>query len=255
LRDVRFDSAGNPVYAMMVTGKDAYHRPFATNAIISFLAQTYGNRHLVIVNDGDYEFEVAGIAADRILQIQVDRKLRLGALRNLALDRIPPQAVWVQWDDDDWHHPALIAEQHDVLTSRGVDACFLRRQIKYAFARNAAWSDMYPGGFAGTLMTRNFPEVRYPDVARSEDSAYGFAIQQRYRHCDWDNPAEYYIRFIHGHNTWPDSHFALASRQPNEWRMSLESADYLRSTLPLYEQAIGGPRAEPSPSGSPRRLR
>lgn len=255
LRDMRFDSAGDPIYAMMVTGKDEYHRVFATNAIISFLAQTYGNRHLVIVNDGDYTFEVAGVAADRILQIQVDRGLRLGALRNLALDRIPPRAVWVVWDDDDWHHPACMAGHHDVLTSRGADACFLRWEIKYAFDRNAAWADVWSGGFSGTVMTRNFPEIRYPDVARAEDSAYGLAIQQRYPTCVWDNPVEYFIRFIHGHNTWPDSHFALASRRPNEWQMSIEAADYLRETLTLFEPVVGRSRAQPSPSHSPRPLR
>lgn len=70
------------------TGKDAHHRALATNAIISFLAQGYGNRHLVIVNDGDYECEVAGSAADRVLQIKV--ALSDDDLNKVAGGTVPP---------------------------------------------------------------------------------------------------------------------------------------------------------------------
>lgn len=243
LRYMYFDTVGEPIYALMVTGKDARPPALAANAIISFLAQTYGNRHLVVVNDGNYEFRVAGPAAERVVQIAPPKKERLGALRNRALDCIPRDALWVQWDDDDWHHPSLVASQHDVLQNRGVAACFLRWQIKYVYSRNTAWADPFGGGFAGTLMTRNFRDVRYPDDVRGEDTVYGAAIKERYEHCDWDNPPEYYLRFIHGNNTWPESHFHLEGRVTDEWRMSVQSANYLRAILPLYRRPFGAPQA------------
>jgi hypothetical protein len=238
--DVRFNSDGEPVFALMVTGKDRFHAWLARNAIVSFLAQTYGNRFLVIVNDGDFTFECVDVPRDRITQVQLAERQVLGALRNRSLDCVPAGALWVQWDDDDWHHPELIAKQYEVLAAHQAEACLLRHQVKYAFSAHAGWSDFFPGGFAGTLMARNRPDLRYPNVPRSEDSAFCHALKQTCHWIAWDNPAHYYLRFIHGHNTWPDSHFQLSARSPGQWTMSAESAAYLRAVLPWYEPLFSG---------------
>ena len=235
LSEVQFDSASEPVYALMVTGKDMFHAHLARNSIFSFLAQTYGNRRLVVVNDGDYSFECIGVAADRIVQIQLDGRHILGSLRNRSLDCVPPGALWVQWDDDDWHHPELLAKQHEVLTERAAETCFLRHQIKYAFSIDAGWADSFPGGFAGTLMARNRPALRYPELAQSEDSVFCLALKHSCHWIAWDNPPHYYLRFIHGHNTWPDAHFQLVRRSPHQRQMLAESAAYLAAVLPLYD--------------------
>ena len=230
-------SAGEPIHAVMVTGKDRARVPFAQNAIINFMAQTYANRHLLVINHGGHRFGVPAAFTERITQIALPTRLTLGAMRNLAFDHISPRGVWMQWDDDDWRHPTLMSQQYAVLKARGVDACFLRWQIKYAFVRNAGWSDVCTGGFAGTVMSRNFPELRYPHLDRSEDSVFGADLQRTYRHCDWDNPPEFYVRFIHGHNTWPEAHFALDRHLPDTWMMAAEAASYLRAILPLYASA------------------
>ena len=137
---VQFDSSGEPIYGLMITGKDAFHAILARNAIHSFLSQTHGNRYLIIVNDGDFRFDVRAIPRDRIAQIQLSDRQVLGALRNRSLESVPDGALWVQWDDDDWHHPDLMAHQDAVLVESGAGTCFLRHQIKYAFS---AWSESH----------------------------------------------------------------------------------------------------------------
>lgn len=232
---VRFDAEREPVYALMVTGKDSFHAGLARNAILSFLAQSYGNRFLIVVNDGAYRFACPGVPAERVVQVQIGAKRPLGALRNESLDRVPEGAVWVQWDDDDWHHPELIAAQYETLAPGTAEASFLCRQVKYAFSRNAGWADAFAGGFAGTLMARKRPGLRYPDLPRGEDSAFTVQLKQSCRFVTWGNPPHYYVRFIHGHNTWPNEHFGLSRRPADQWIMPAESAAYLRTVLPMYE--------------------
>ncbi len=70
------------------------------------------------------------------------------------------------------------------------------------------------------------------------------AEKQRCKWVVWDNPPHYYVRFIHGHNTWPDSHFHLSRRNANQWVMPPESAEYLKTVLPLYEQLFTVSRKE-----------
>jgi len=64
-----FGDEGEPVTALMATGKDPNHAGLARNSILSFLAQTHPNRRLVIVNDGAYYFEIPGVPGGRIVQV------------------------------------------------------------------------------------------------------------------------------------------------------------------------------------------
>mgnify|MGYP001248267730 CR=1 FL=1 len=47
---------------------------------------------------------------DRILEVFIDNEeIKLGTLRNIALQFVPPNAIWTTWDDDDWRHPNYIS--------------------------------------------------------------------------------------------------------------------------------------------------
>lgn len=240
-REVHFDSDGESIFALMITGKDKFHAQLAHNAIRSFLSQSYGNRFLIVINDGDFRFDCTDIPTERIRQVQLNEKRpEVGTLRNEALERVPENAVWVQWDDDDWYHPDLIAKQYETLAASKADACFLRYQVKYAFSKNAGWADYYPGGFAGTLMARKDRKLRYGDTSRGEDSIFCHALKQSTKWIAWDNPPHYYVRFIHGHNSWHDEHFQLSRRTLHQRIMPNDSAEYLETILPLYAPQIHG---------------
>jgi len=234
-----FGDEGEPVTALMATGKDPNHAGLARNSILSFLAQTHPNRRLVIVNDGAYYFEIPGVPGGRIVQVNPPERRTLGQLRNLSLAEVPTDGVWVQWDDDDWRHPNLLSEQCAKMLVSYADACFLEYQVKYAFSRNAGWLDGCDWGFAGSIMARRKEGVLYELPELGEDSAFQDIYRERYRCVVWDNPPHYYLRFIHGYNSWDEEHFRLDKRRRNSRRgLGRESRKYLDEVTPLYRGLV-----------------
>lgn len=231
-----FSDDGQAIYAVMLTGRTIARIPLAINAIRSFLRQSYENRILLIINDGDFEFEFSGLSENRIVQVRVPTPSVVGALRNYALSLLPHSAVWVQWDDDDWHHEKLIEEQYKLLENNAWDACTLASQIKYALHDNAAWEHRLPAGcfgFAGTPMARCSLKVRYPAIQRSEDSALWAETIQKYRVGVAHLSAHYYIRFIHGSNS--SLHLASLKNSPDSWNIPSDADSYMTDILPLYD--------------------
>jgi len=218
------------IYGVMITGKDSFHHALALCSVRSFLEQTYPNKHLIIINDGTESF--AEFDPVLVTEIKLERKQILGALRNCALAHLPENSLWIQWDDDDWHHPNTIQEQYNYLIAQEADMCCMTRQVQYAFARNAAWP-VYRM-IEGTILARK-KEILYPEIAKGEDSLFFDAYREKYRVVGWNNPAHYYIRLIHGHNTWHEAHFGLAFHQKNMWEISGEARNYLQHVLTHYQ--------------------
>jgi len=227
-----FSNEGDRIYAMLVTGKSPERATLARASVASFLLQDYSNRALVVVNDGPFELDVSAVPADRVTVVRPRDRHPLGTLRNLGLDVIPDSALWTYWDDDDWHHPAVMGAQRAMLSRMGVPACLLACQVKYSLTRDTAFVDYHPGGFAGTLMAVKDPSLRFPPVASGEDTAYTAALKALVPSTAWPNPPHYFLRLFHGHNTWDARHFGLDER-PDGWELPPGSARYLRSVLPL----------------------
>ena len=216
----------------MVTGKSPDRQRLAQASLRSFVEQRWPNRLLVLVNDGDFDLDLSGIPADRAIVIHPSDKRSLGELRNLGLDAIPDGALWTYWDDDDWHHPHLLAAQHRLLESLGLRACILQNQVKYSFVSGAAFVDRQPRGFAGTLMTYNRRDLRFPEWARAEDTAYWGEVMQR-EQVPWDNPPHFFLRFFHGANRGTPAISDLQATQPRA-RLP-RAASYLRQVLAAYD--------------------
>jgi len=222
--------AGVRVTAVMITGKDPFHHALALCSIRSFLEQTYPDKRLLIVNDGEQLFEFP--EGSPIEEIKVEKGLTLGELRNLALQEIEENEIWVQWDDDDWHHPKAIAGQLRELLSKKADLCCMTSQVRYAFKINAAW--VAHGMIQGTMMCRKKSAIVYPAVEKGEDSSFFHQYQRRYKMAGWSNPPHYYLRFIHGHNTWGEEFFGLDERKQDEWKIEEEAKRYLSEVLGYY---------------------
>ena len=140
-------------------------------------------------------------------------------LRSCGLDAVPAGAVWTYWDDDDWHHPRLMASQYRVMSRLGVEACFLRR---------------HPGGFAGTFMGHASPHFRCPDLGKREDSVFTAAVKHGARWYPWNNPPHCYLRVFHRANVWDEQHVGFDRREPGTWQVPRQSAEYLSSALRHY---------------------
>ena len=137
-------SSSEKIYGVMITGKHVHREKLARLSVKSFVEQTYSNKKLLIINDGEYS--LSDLNCDEVEEIRVDNsdgKLKLGGLRNVAFDHMQEGDVWVQWDDDDWRHPSLLEIQYKYLSDNDVGACFLNEQVMYFFEINTICLDFF----------------------------------------------------------------------------------------------------------------
>jgi glycosyltransferase involved in cell wall biosynthesis len=240
------------IYGVMITGKDIHHEKLARLSVKSFLDQTHSNKKLLIINDGEYS--LSDLNCDEVEEIRVDNsdgKLKLGGLRNLAFDHMQEGDVWVQWDDDDWRHPNLIEHQYKYMSDNNVSMCFLFKQLRYYSEINhAKVFNRFFGlaqrkkrkirvgkrGIWGTIMARyDGNSELYKNISKGEDQTWGAERNVV------DAPPHYYIRFIHGHNTWHYKHFAgnredyFNKINTDVWKIPVDSKSYLEKVLLLYD--------------------
>ena len=231
-----FGQDDEPVFALLVTGKHPEREALARGAVEGFLHQSYRNRVLVVVDDGEQPLDLSAVPPDRKRIIRPSGRRTLGELRNLALDTVPADGLWTYWDDDDWYHPARITAQRKVLDTFGVPACLLTWQVKYSLPHDVAYVDGYRGGFAGSLLSRKHPTLRFPPWAAAEDSAYLDALKQAWPWYAWNNPPHLMLRFFHGTNTWSSEHFGIQQRSAATWTLPRHSGEVLQQVLHAYRQ-------------------
>jgi glycosyltransferase involved in cell wall biosynthesis len=85
-------------------------------AIKSFLAQTYTNSTMLLLDTGEHPFPMGLIAGSGAWRVKVIRGVpqkdaNIGALRNIANGYTDGSDVLIHWDSDDWSHPRRIEDQ------------------------------------------------------------------------------------------------------------------------------------------------
>ncbi|MER5968502.1 glycosyltransferase [Streptomyces sp. NPDC002055] len=202
-------AAGAPaprVSCLMVT-KD---RPaLARRAIACFLAQTYPNLELVVVDDGaDDTLEGHVRALDdpriRLHRLAPDGRT-LGELRNVAVDQAGGSYV-CQWDDDDLYDPERLEVQMAALLSLGADACFLARERLWWPARRRIATSC-GRLWEGSMVCAKERLARYPAQRRGEDTPVTEQVARTGRIVSVDAP-ELYTYVFHENNTFDAAHFA-----------------------------------------------
>lgn len=202
-----WSDTGPRVSCVMVTADRAR---IARRAVACFLGQSWGNRELVIVDDGseDYAPLLRDVPADRLVYHRKPKHpdATLGVLRNLSLDLARGEIV-AQWDDDDWYHPERLARQVAALDA-GHDACVLAATLVHVAA--PGWNahpyvGRLPRGVPGTIVHRASAQARYPAQRRGEDTVFlDHWPRERVRVLD---APELFLRAFHGSNTWEREHF------------------------------------------------
>lgn len=97
-------------------------RSFVTQAIRRFLRQDYVNSELVIVDDGSDRIADCVTDDARVRYIALDRKLNVGAKRNLACREARGEII-AHWDDDDWYPASRLRTQVRSLVERRAEVC------------------------------------------------------------------------------------------------------------------------------------
>ncbi|POM25293.1 Glycosyl transferase family 2 [Actinomadura rubteroloni] len=195
----------------------------ARRAIGCYRRQTYPHRELVIVSQGTARYRAAlarclaeaDVPDARI--VPADPALRLGALRNLALDAARGALVCV-WDDDDCSRPDRLQRQVERLDAGGFDAVFLSsylhlsepdRVLRWLDHRNVQDPPEHPL-LPGTMLMRRDARFRYRETGRhehhGEDWALMLDLRERGRVHIADDLALLYLYTFHGGNTFSRDH-------------------------------------------------
>jgi glycosyltransferase involved in cell wall biosynthesis len=88
-------------------------REWLPKAIRNFLLQTYANKELLIVADGESVSDL--IPADPQIRLGiVDDGMTIGAKRNIGAGFAQGQII-IHWDDDDYSHPYRVQDQVGLL--------------------------------------------------------------------------------------------------------------------------------------------
>jgi glycosyltransferase involved in cell wall biosynthesis len=222
----------------------------ARRAIQCYLQQTYPNKELIIIDDGqeDYAPILADVPAGELRYIKLDPAPGqvLGTLRNRSLEEATGDFM-AQWDDDDWYHPERIERQARVLmgdagfkglgsgddagaeegadvsagghesesVDDGADACCLAGSLMHV--DHPEYFDLpyvgyLPHGIPGTIMHRRNDTIRYPSERAGEDTTYlDHWLGKRYQKLP-ASEAGLFIRCFHGTNTWEMNHFVRRMR-------------------------------------------
>lgn len=239
--------------------------PLLRQAIVDFSRQTFADRELVIVYEGDRAFsshleqEIASYSS--LLRVRLHPappEQTLGALRNLSVSLAEGELV-CQWDDDDRHHPLRLQRQMDALAGEAADACFLVDQMHLFMAtQEIFWEDWdrepYPMNLIpGTLLAKKLQLPQYPDEPRGEDSALISGLLRDERRIARLRGAGWLVIYrYHGDNAWDYAHHRAITRAKHVRAariLSHESA--LRNRLSEFDPPLG-PMTMPHEAGQLR---
>jgi glycosyltransferase involved in cell wall biosynthesis len=221
----------------------------ARRAIRCFAAQTWSNKELVIIDDGEVDYrpvleELEGrflVAYHRLRP--VPGKL-LGALRNESLDRAAGEYC-IQWDDDEWYHPSRIERQMGPVLEDGRDGSLLAFTLMHCDTAEYGahpFRTGLPFGTPGSLLHRR-THVRYPNLARAEDSAFLRALGWRQKLSRLGKEESHLlVRCYHGGNTWDASHFTERLRFGPLGKMRYLKARYVDRDLYAHAAFALDPR-------------
>jgi O-antigen biosynthesis protein len=196
---------GGPLVTCIMPTCD--RKQFVPQAIRSFLRQDYPNAELLIVDDSREPIADLVPRHDRIRLIRLERKLTVGAKRNLACEQARGELI-VHWDDDDWYPPWRITAQVRALAEGGADLCGSSQIFYVNTAENRGWEYRYEasgvqwvGGNTLAYHKRFWERNRFQDLQVGEDSRFLWSSVPK-KVADLKDPS-LCVGMIHRRNTSP----------------------------------------------------
>jgi glycosyltransferase involved in cell wall biosynthesis len=205
-------AGGKPVGPLVSCIMPTHDRPeFVPLAIELFQRQSYANRELVIVDDGQHAIRDLLPEDDRIRYLRVEHRMSLGEKRNLACEHSRGEFV-AHWDDDDWYGENRLVAQLAPLNHGEVDATALSmtfvlnlRDMRFWRCRPSHharihFRDLCPGtlAFRRRLWTAG---ARYAAINCAEDVAFINAMP-RATHIARIPDEQHFVCVRHNMNTW-----------------------------------------------------
>ncbi len=226
----------------------------AKRSIRSFAAQSYEDRDLLVVTDGDERFRkaleryVSALGLDgRVRFVYPEgERLTLGRLRNISLEEARGDLV-CQWDDDDYSHPSRLAVQAGHMLKEQAAACFMTDHLQFIEdQRVICWIDWTVDGTLtgtaqlapGTVMMFRDGRFRYPEegpnARQGEDSVFLESVYGAVPVAHLGGAGHLYLYQFHGRNTFPrEHHYHMSSCRTTNAQLQ-ENADRLREAVRHY---------------------
>ena len=220
-------------------------RSFIGLALSCFREQTYRNRELIIVDDGNDA--IADLVRDEpaVRYFRVERRIPIGAKRNHACAEARGELI-AHWDDDDWYGADRLERQAAPILRGDADITGLENRFVLQMPDRRFWTvaprlhqSMFVGDVhGGTLVFRRaiwMDGVRYPEINLAEDARLlQQAVARGRRLLKLDNQGSFvYMR--HTRNAW---RFEAGSfLDPSGWRQSAAPNGFTHDRLEAYAAA------------------
>jgi len=180
-------------------------RAYVPQAIQYFLRQNYPNRELLILDDGSEPINDLVPADPRIHYTRLEKRMILGAKRNLGC-KLAQGTIIAHWDDDDWIAPHRLCYQVEVLEQQKKDVCGTGRLLFYSPSTGKSWLYEYPATIhrwlaGGTLCYRKsfWLHNPFPEIAKGEDTR--FVLNPKVLNAVVIPDYSFYVALIHPANT------------------------------------------------------
>ena len=192
----------NPkIYCIMVTNKN--RKRFLPTALVNFAEQTYPNKTLLIINHSPDEKLILE-PLENVHEFQVNKEqehFTLGKLRNIALEFVPDNALWMTNDDDDYKNPDYIALFIKRLLFHNLDILFMKNRLEVNLNNGFIFRSQFRNGRA-FFIAKKIREFKYLDLDTIEDKN----VRDQYNKANkatamYDNDPKLYVRAIHNTNT------------------------------------------------------
>lgn len=176
-------------------------RKWLPKAIACFQSQTYKNRELLIIADGE---DVKDLIPDdpRIRLIHIESGRTIGEKRNFGVSH-SRDALVCHWDDDDWSAPERLVDQVGRLQESGLAVTGYSSMLFTDGAAWWRWTYDYPGFALGTSLcySREWAiEHPFPALQVHEDGEFVLEAR-RYRKVVSVDAGELMVATIHAGNT------------------------------------------------------
>lgn len=180
-------------------------RAFCGTAMAQFLAQDYGERELIVIDDGEDAIEDLVPRDARIRYFRLKTRSSLGAKRNLACRYARGEFV-MHWDDDDWCPPQRITRQMGALLEHDADVTGLAELYFFDAVARRAWKYRYRNPrrdwvAGGTMLYRKafWAGNPFPAITIGEDARFLWNAPRLRLHVMED--LTLYAARIHGGNS------------------------------------------------------
>lgn len=219
------DTSSTLVSCLMITPAGERRQKLLRSSIESYLSQTYEHKELVIVVDNlnkeayrQLLSYLSTLGRSDIRCVFPDRKLSLGALRNVSMDHAAGDLL-CQWDDDDLSHPERVKSQLQFLIENRLGAVMLSDNLHIFPQQGICYWERWQkriGGAPATIMMKKGHGIRYPESGpesqRGEDTNFIARLKSSLKLGLFEAPPFHYLYFFHDNNTWGFIHHRMLAR-------------------------------------------